>query len=403
VTEDIVNALTAWKPEETGHQEGKWLEFGGVDFQDATVRMNNVFLSNKWGDGLPLVPPTEERIEWMLTGTNLVGHEVLNARLFPRRMPITVESVAAHAAMAGARPEYMPVILAAVKLLDTDIPAGNSVVHFLQESIGMFAPVLIVNGPIAKELNINSSYGVMGPGWQANATIGRAVGLLLLTAGGYSGPPDGTPRGQSLPGRFTWCFAENEAENPWQPLHVELGNNTDVSTIVVLAARGSQTVMVYPPVEQIMGSIAWAVKGITGKSYATPADHLLILGPAHARVIADAGWSKEDIRNFVYEKARISVADADAIGINVMGQEWRKKLGADSTTQFPEATISDRSMLVPITDKPDDLVLVVAGGPGSDNSTFVPCMARKLTGEIDKYRPANWQNLIKIAKEELQY
>jgi len=401
--EDIIHGLTDWTPAKEVEPAEKWLEFEGVDYQDAADRMNRVFLSNKWSDGLPLIPPTEGRVDWILTGTDLPRPKIINKKLFPRRAPITVENVAVHAAMAGARPEYLPVLLAAVNLLDTDTEVGLKAVHFLQESVGMFAPVLIINGPIAKDLNINSSYGVMGPGWTANATIGRAFNLLLTTVGGYSGPPEGTPRGQSLPGRFTWCFAENEAENPWHPLHVELGYPRDVSTVTLLVARGTQTIMVYPPAEQILGSIGWAVKGMTGKSYAIPFEQLLILGPAHAHVLAHAGWSKEAIRDFVYEKARLSVAEADAIGICVEGIEWREHLGADSYAMFPKATIRDRSILAPMINSPDKLVIVVAGGPGSDNSTFAPCMAGKLSGEIDKYKPANWQELVKKARGELPY
>ena len=400
---EIVYALTEWKPEETGKEREKWIEFEGSDYQGAVDKMNNMFLTRRWSDGLPLIPPTEERVGWMLSGTNLDPQKVLSTKLFPRRAPITVENVAVHAAMAGARPEYMPVLLAAVNLLDTGDPDGQKVVHFLQESVGMFAPVLIVNGPIVKEINLNSSFGIMGPGWQADATIGRAISLLLITAGGYSGAPEGTPREHSLPGRYTCCFAENEKENPWQPLHVELGYDRHASTVTFMVSRGTQTVMVHPPAEHILGSIAWAVKGLTGKSYAMSYDELLILSPAHAGVLANAGWSKEKIRDFVYEKARLSVAEAEAIGLTIGWGEWREKLGADKNVMYPRATISDRSTLVPMIERPDRLVIVVAGGPGGDNSTFVPCIVRKLTGDIDKYKPAHWQDLIKTAREDLKY
>jgi hypothetical protein len=401
--DDIVNGLTKWKPDKGTEPAGKWLEFEGDDFQDATDKMNAVFLTNRWGDGFPLIPPTEERVEWILTGTDLPRDKVINKKFFPCRDPITVERIATHAAMAGARPEYLPVILTAVSLLDTDTEDGKRVVHFLQESIGIFAPVMIVNGPIARELNINASYGIMGPGWQADAAIGRTLNLLLATAGSYSGMPAGAPRAHSLPGRFTWCFAENEAENPWQPLHVELGKDPETSTLTLLPGRGTQTIMVYPPAEKIMGSIAWAVKGVTGAMYAYPYDQLLVLCPAHAHVLAKAGWSKVDIRNYVYENARISVAQADVIGIHVEGKIWRKKLGADPHEMYTKATIIDRNTMVPMTDSPEYLTIVVAGGPGSDNSTFIPCLSKKLTGEIDEYKPVNWPSLIKKAKRELNY
>jgi hypothetical protein len=401
--DDIVNGLTKWAPEKEVEEREKWLEFDGTDYQDAADRMNSVFLRKRWGDGLPLIPATEERVDWILSGTDLAREKILIRKLFPRRASITVENIAVHLAMSGGRPEYLPVILAAVSMLDTDTQAGQMAVHFIQESIGIFAPVMFINGPVAGELNINASYGVMGPGWQANATIGRALSLLLETAGAYSGMPAGTPRAHSLPGRYTWCIAENESENPWQPFHVEIGRNPDESMVTLLAGRGTQTIMVYPPAEQIIGSISWAVKGITCKSYAYPFDQLLILGPAHAHVLAEAGWSKQAIRDFVYENARISVAQADAIGMTVEGRIWRKNLGADEYAMFPKTTIGDRSLMAPMIDTPDNLMIIVAGGPGSDNSTLIPCMARRLVGEIDQYKPAKWQELIKKARKELSY
>lgn len=403
VTGDIVYALTRWKPEENEAGGEKWIEFEGKSFQEAVDEMNNVFLIRRWADGLPLVPPTEERVAWMLSGTCLPPRQVLSAKVYPRRRPITVENVAIHAAMAGARPEYMPVILGTVKLLDTDTPDGNKLVHFLQESVGMFAPVLIVNGSIGKEINLNSSFGVMGPGWQADATIGRAISLLLITAGGYSGPPDGTPREHSLPARYTCCFAENEKENPWQPLHVELGHGAHSSTVTLMVSRGTQTVMVHPPADYIARSIAWAVKGLTGKSYAMSYEQLIVLSPAHAHVLAKAGWSKEKIRSFVYENSRLSVAEAEDMGMTIGWGEWRDRLGADKNVMYPKANVTDRSMLVPMIENPDYLTVVVAGGPGGDNSTLIPCIARKLTEEIDQYKPAHWQDLIGTARRQLRY
>ena len=401
IISDIVHALTQWKPEDTEKEEKKWLEFEGLDYQETADKMNTFFLRRRWSDGLPLTPPTEKRVEWMLTGTDLPPHRILVTKLFPRRAPITVENVAVHAVMAGARPEYLPIILAAVSLLNTETYDGQRAVHFLQESVGMFAPVLIVNGPIAGELKINSSYGVMGPGWRADATIGRALNLILSTAGGYSGPPEGTPRGQSLPGRYTCCFAENEAENPWQPLHVELGYPRDVSAVTLMLSSGTHTIMVHPPAEQVAGSVAWAIKGLTRKSYAMSYDQLLVLGPAHAHVLANAGWSKTAIKDYVYKKARLSVAQAEEIGLTVGWGEWRERLGANPSAMYASATVSDKSILVPMTEKPDDLVIVVAGGPGSDNSTLIPCIVRKLTEEIDKYKPSNWPELLKKADKEL--
>ena len=285
VIDDIISGLTEWKPEEadTGteivaEESEKWLVFEGKDYQDATDKMDRVFLSQKWGDGLPLIPPTRERVEWMLTGTDLPRDKVLTTKFGPRFRPITVQDVAVNAVMAGARPEYLPVILAAVDLLATE--EGLKVTYTMTESQHSFAPVLIVNGPVARELNINSSIGLMGPGQKANATIGRAMSLVLINgAGAYAGP-GGTPATQSLLGRYTWCFAENEENNPWQPLHVELGYGVDVSTVTIMAGRGTQAVFVSPPADKILASIALAIQGITVRHSAVSWDQLLVLSSA---------------------------------------------------------------------------------------------------------------------------
>ena len=387
--EDIIYGLTEWRPAEGAAEESeKWLVFEGEDYEDASKKMNAFFLSHHWGDGLPLVPPTKELIEWMLTGTSLPRDKVLSAGFEPRCAPITVESVAVNAVMAGARPEYMPVILGAVEQYAADNARMTAPISGTTHS---FAPVLIINGPIAKELNINSSFGIFGPGWQANATIGRTISLLLINAAGSYAGPGGTLVCQSTPGRYTWCFAENETENPWQPLHVEAGFDKDTSTVTVRTGGGTQSIMVYPPGKDILDKIVRAMKGVVGTiRYGGPWDQVLILSPAHAQALADEGWSKEDVRKYVHEKARISLADVT--GMVSFYADMREKLAG-----------ADKSTMVSLMGKPDNLVIVVAGGIGTDTSTLSPGIYIKRTGEIDKYKPANWSELINRAKEELLY
>jgi len=174
-----------------------------------------------------------------------------------------------------------------------------------------------------------------------------------------------------------------------------VGYDPDVSTVTVMAGRGTQTIMVFPPVEEVLGSIAHAVQGITLRGWALPVDQLLILAPAHAQLIADAGWSKQEIRNFVYEKARISIAEGEAAGMRLL--PWSAKEWLEWVT-----TVTDKSTLVPLLERPASLVIIVAGATASANSTFVPCSATRITGEIDKFKPANWRDLIKAAKEQVR-
>ena len=372
--EEIVFGLTKWKPPDVKKDRESSLSFEGEDFQDAADQMENFFLTNKLSDGLPLIPPTRKRVDWMLTGTDYPHNKIITDKFGPLYRSITVQDIAVNAVMAGARPEYMPIIMAALDILATD--EGLKLIHPVIGSVGQFAPVLIVSGPIARQLNINSSFGLLGPGWQANATIGRTISLLIING---MGSLSGSVSSQSLPGRYTWCFSENERESPWQTMNVESGFDSSISTVTVMSGRGTQTVMVDPPAEKILYSIARAIQGVTVRRYSMPWDQLLILNPAHAEILANAGMSKQEVGNFVFKKALISLSDAQAAGISAMTEQ----------KSSPE-----KSTMAPMMEKPENLVIVVAGGGASQHSTLVPCINKKVTGEIDKYKPAHWQDLI---------
>lgn len=387
VLKDIIHGLTHWVPASEDKSE-ELLTFEGPDYQAAVDRMEESYLLQNHSDGLPLVPPTQERVDWILTGTNRSPDALLTAQFGPRFSPIRVRDVAVNAVMAGARPEYLPVILAAVSLLATD--EGLKVVYPLTESQHTFAPVLLINGPIANELRINASIGMMGPGSKPNAVIGRALNLVLINgAGAYAGP-DGTPATHSLPGRYTWCFAESEGHSPWEPMHVEYGYDSKVSTVTVLAGRGTQAIMVSPPADKILNAIVRAMKGITVLRYPMPWDQLLILSPAHARLLAEAGLSKSRIRAFVYENARIS---------NDAAQDAGKTLAKDAKKMGMGKPVTGEA--VPLTESPDNLLIMVAGATGANNSSFVPCMMKKVTGEIDSFKSEHWEKLIHTGNQEL--
>jgi len=175
-------------------------------------------------------------------------------------------------------------------------------------------------------------------------------------------------------------------------LNVELGYKKDVSTITMVVGRGSQTIKAMPPAQYIMGAIAHAVAGSAISSFAVTYPQLLVLSPTPAHYLAEAGWSKKAIKDFVYEKARIPLAEAEAAGMSAGSEGWRTRLiGADKST------------LVPISDRPEALQIIVAGSSGSDNSSIIHGTETIITKEVDKYKPANWQQLIKTAKEELRY
>lgn len=392
--EEIILGLTQWQPDASPEQagQGEKLVFEGAGYHDAVNRMESVFLANLWSDGLPLIPPTRESVDWMLTGTDLPRDQVITQRISPRYGEITVENVAVNAVMAGARPEYLPVILAAVHLLASE--QGLQLSYLIQESVSISGPMFLVNGPIARELNINASYGVMGPGWKANAAIGRALSLVLINGGGGNAGPGGTRRVQSLGSRYTCCLAENETENPWSPLHVENGYGADTSTVTIMIVRGSHLVHVVNGTEEILRATVRALQGFTYHDIGIPWDQYLILSPDHAHRLAKGGWTKESIRKYIHERARMTLAEAEPAGIYF-------RFGKELLKQLPRPI--DRNTPIPVTDTPENLQIIVAGGPGNGTSTLIPGQRTKAMVAIDPYKPKAWEQLIRQANKELLY
>ena len=215
----------------------------------------------------------------------------------PLRGEATVEKIAANAVMAGCRPEYFPVVLAAVEaMLD---PAFN--MRGVQTTDENVAPLLIVSGPLAARLGINAGFGALGPGWRANAAIGRAVRLVMLNLGG-GWPGAVSLAGLGQPGRYTLCLAERE-DSPWPPLHVELGYRPEQSTVTVLRAETAINVTGgLAEVASVMGSAASAFTMLYEGRVA------VIVAPFVARRLAAEGWSKDDVRRWLHEQARVPVA-----------------------------------------------------------------------------------------------
>ena len=185
-----------------------------------------------WSDGLPLVPPTVERVARMLSGTTRKPDEVV-AVVPPDLVECTVEKVAINAVMAGCRPEYLPVVLAAVEAACTD----EFNIHGLLATTWFSGPLVIVNGPIARAIGMNSGVNALGQGNRANATIGRALQLVIRNVGGGR-PARSTARRSAHPGKYTFCFAEDEAGSPWEPLHVERGMRTELIRGHAVRGRG---------------------------------------------------------------------------------------------------------------------------------------------------------------------
>ena len=246
-----------------------------------------------WSDGLPVVPPTPERVLRMLGGTTREPQEVV-ALVPPDLIECTVEKVAVNAVMAGCRPEYLPVVLAAVEAACTE--AFN--IHGVLATTYFVGPVVIVNGPIAREIGMNSGVNALGQGNRANATIGRALQLVIRNVGG--GRPGEIDRATlGNPGKYTFCFAEAEDTSPWQPLSVERGLSPGLSAVTLFAGSGVQPFfdqLARTP-ETLARSLASCLRVVGHPKWGMAWDALCVISPEHARVFRQGGWSKQRLRN----------------------------------------------------------------------------------------------------------
>jgi hypothetical protein len=245
-----------------------------------------------WSDGLPLVPPTVERVARMLCGTSRKPDEVV-AVVPPDLVECTVEKVAINAVMAGCRPDYLPVVLTAVEAACTD--AFN--IHGVLATTWFSGPLVIVNGPTARAIGMNSGVNALGQGNRANATIGRALQLVVRNIGG--GRPGGVDRATlGTPGKYTFCFAEDEAGSPWEPLHVERGMQPGSSAVTLFAAEGVRGVVdqLSRAPESLARSFAACLRTVAHPKNVIAWDAVLVVSPEHARVFRDAGWTKARLR-----------------------------------------------------------------------------------------------------------
>ncbi len=314
-----------------------------------------------WTDGLPVVPPTPARVEAMMVG---IGRqpEALIGLVPPRWGTATVEVVAANAVMAGCLPAYMPVVIAALDaLLDRSFNLYGT-----QATTHAVAPLLILNGPVVDTLNFNFGYNLFGPGWRANASVGRTVNLILRNVGGaYPGALDRSTSGQ--PGKYTFCMAENEAENPWEALHVERGFRADQSTVTVHPAggivdlndRSSRTA------EALMRMLAQSLKIHTGNGHLIGGEPLLVICPEHASILSREGVTKDQLRTFLWRYSQIPRS------------EFPQSYYRDDIEPLDDP---DR---IPLCRTPDSFIIVVGGGAGR-HSMYIPTFgaSHSVTREI---------------------
>ena len=258
-------------------------------------------------DGLPVVPPTEARVLAMLEGTTRAPDDVV-AVVPPDLVEVTVEKIAINAVMAGCRPEYLPVVIAAVEAACTD----TFNMHGLLATTMPVGPVLIVNGPIRRRIGMNSGVNVLGQGNRANATIGRALQLVVRNVGG--GRPGGVDRAtHGNPGKIGFCFAEDEEGSPWTPLSVQLGMPAGVDTVTLFPGEGPRCAVdqLSRTPESLSLSLANSLRALHNTKLVIGFDAILVVGPDHARVYADAGWDRE--RTLTELHARLQIPGSEIV------------------------------------------------------------------------------------------
>jgi hypothetical protein len=313
-----------------------------------------------WTDGLPVVPPTGGLVEGFIQASGRPAGELI-AELPPLGGRATVERIAVNAVMAGCLPEYMPVVITALQALMDD----RFNLRGVQCSTGIHCPLVIVNGPIVKQLDINSGYNCFGQGWRANATIGRAVKLALVNLGGAT-PGETNKATFGHPGAYTYCVAENEDANPWEPYHVEAGFSPGDSTVTVFPGEAPHNVMYHAVnARNFLTVLADTMCALGNVQMYVMGDTFVFLGPEHARMLAEAGWRKRDVKQFLFEHARKSVGRLRRGG-PAQGDDRRDMLWP----KFVDP--ADDDQMVPVVRRVDDIHVLVAGGAGGPHSVCVP-------------------------------
>ncbi|HKA55428.1 MAG TPA: hypothetical protein VKJ47_17390 [Candidatus Binatia bacterium] len=315
-------------------------------------------------DGFPAVPPTRERVERMRAGAPDRPGDELIGTIGPCYGEATVEKVAINAVMAGCKPEYFPVVLAGVEALCDE----RLCAHGLNVTLFSAAPWAIINGPVRLRVGLNCGHNALGHGFRANATIGRALRLVIMNVGGAR-PHELTKATMGQPGQYSAVVAENEEESPWEPFHVERGFGEDESTITLFAGGSPQQISDFQSrsAEQLLASIGFTMGGglWNYKNYPLFGDTILVLSPEHAHTIAADGWSRKDVRQFLYETVKKSVDDlkpgkggGEGFGANLLRAAEKGGFVADGCVR------KFRS--------PDSLLLVVAGGTAGRFSVAIP-------------------------------
>ena len=402
----IVYGLTKWDPKTKQKgviEPGVNIKVAGKNYRDAEDNMNKLFIKNLWADGLPLLPATEERVEWILTGTGLSPSAVVGeGKVLPRGGIATVKQLAISLAMAGGRPEYMPVLIAAIEAI-LKPPLRHQ--HW-QPTTASTYPAFIVDGPVAKQIRLNSGYGCLGPDPQhpAGATIGRAVRLIQMNLGGAL-PGIGTMAIYGGANRYTnIVFAEDEAGLPqgWKPLSVERGYAPGKNVVTVHAVEGTINIdgastttpeVASTTLSRLAGFIS--VPSDRYWSYGRQPDYpigIALIGRGTAKGLADLGWTKEKVKSFLWENTKIPWSMVQKMGTPSDVEQWIKDSKGTLVRGEPW----------PVTVDPKNFMIVVAGGEQSGHTYWIQGGNGPIAATDAEIKlPTNWNNLLKQAEADL--
>jgi hypothetical protein len=345
-------------------------------FKGTLAEVNRFFYQRGWTDGLPIIPPTEEAVAEMMTGTDLPADQVVE-KLEPRLGKATVEKIAVNAVMAGCLPTYIPLLIAGVQAL-----ASNPVCGMMAASTGSFSPFWLVNGPITKDINLRFTYGAVSPGDIANASFGRAMGLITKNIRGVRKQiEDMGVLGN--PGKYSFVTAENEENSPWEPFHVERGFKKDDSVVSLMFPQSYQQMMPFGTdakgiLATVVGSLVPARMGAFG----------LLLTPTNAASLEKGGYNKKKVKEYIVKNA-------------IVPDGYYKRLGLDDSQPFDRGNemitgaANKNAILVPNPRDPDPVQIFVYGGFGSWIG-FLQGGPPPIMKKVEL--PKNWAQLVKKYK-----
>jgi hypothetical protein len=328
---------------------------------DDPAELIEAYFARGWTDGLPVVPPTEDSVAAMLAGAGVKGDEIFG-EIPGRNTVVVADKVAVNAVLAGCRPEYFPVVVAAVK----GLCRPEFAYHGPASSTGGSAIVIVVNGPIVGRLGLKSGNNLFGQGVRANATIGRAVRLSMMNVmQTQPGLFDRATLGN--PGKYSFCFAENEEESPWEPLHVARGFRREQSAVTIYASNSLYQIynQLAATPEPLLRCFVDAMMNLGVPNVKGFNQALLVFAGEHTEVLGKAGWTRRDIAAFIIQHARRPLADFKR------------------AARLPgEATVADETTLRALFERPEDILIVSAGGRAGSWSACLPGWGNKWTQAV---------------------